>query len=398
MNYNNSNINRNNNNKNNGFSARCTQYSLFEPADTAGSFYSKADFLNDLFFAYYECRKNKRNTINALAFELQFERNLLELGEEVWSNRYKIGRSICFVVKKPVYREIFAADFRDRVIHHYAIGSIIFRLENYFHPRSFACRYGKGTLFGIKTLQVDLQEAQREHGKPWILKLDISGFFMNIDRKLLHEKFQNWLELENDLPSKPWLQTIFHQIINHDPTQNAIIKGSRLDWKKIPKHKSLFGTEVGKGVPIGNLTSQILANFYLAEFDWFVEKELGVQWYGRYVDDFYLIHASKDFLLSCKEKIEWFLQKQLGLKLHPHKVYLQNTTKGVSFLGAYVYASHLLVGKRLKQNLYGLTTRSKTNSIEKLELSWISYQGHCKHFNAKKLLQKVSNRIENNTL
>jgi RNA-directed DNA polymerase len=390
LNYNNSNINRNNNNKNNGFSVRCTQYSLFEPADFAGSLYSKEDLLNDLFFAYYECRKNKRNTINALAFEMEFEKQLIQLSHEIWGNCYKIGRSLCFVVKKPVYREIFAADFRDRVVHHYIIGSVIFRLENYFHPRSFACRYGKGTLYGIKKLQSDMSEALKISSNSWILKLDISGYFMNIDRSILKNKFLQWLEREDDMPSKKILFQLFSQIIDHEPTIQAIRKGNPYDWAKIPKHKSLFGTEKGKGLPIGNLSSQILANFYLTEFDFYVTNDLRINFYGRYVDDFYLIHESKEYLLKCKQKIDSFLENQLGLKLHPQKVYMQPVIRGCAFLGAFVYSSHLLVGKRLKKNLF---TFHKNVSSKQLEDSWQSYQGHCKHFQSKSLLQKVKIKI-----
>ena len=177
--------------------------------------YLKEDLLSDLFFAYYECRKNKRNTINSLAFEMEFEKRLIQLSHEIWENRYRIGRSLCFVVKKPVYREIFAADFRDRVVHHYIIGSVIFRLENYFHPSSFACRYGKGTLYGIKKLQSDMSEALKISSNSWILKLDISGYFMNIDRSILKNKFLQWLEREDDMPSKKILFQLFSQIIVH---------------------------------------------------------------------------------------------------------------------------------------------------------------------------------------
>ena len=106
--------------------------------------------LEDLFWAYYDARKNKRNTMNQLKFEMNYERNLLELRENLVNRTYKIRSSICFIVFKPVQREVFAADFRDRVIHHLIFNYINPVFEDIFIEDSYSCRKGKGTMYGVQ--------------------------------------------------------------------------------------------------------------------------------------------------------------------------------------------------------------------------------------------------------
>jgi hypothetical protein len=108
--------------------------------------------LSDLFRAYYDCRKNKRNTANALAFELNYEENLIQLWKDINENKYSVGRSIAFIVDQPVKREIFAGDFRDRIIHHLLINKTEYLFEKEFIYDSYSCRKAKGTLFGVKRL------------------------------------------------------------------------------------------------------------------------------------------------------------------------------------------------------------------------------------------------------
>lgn len=142
--------------------------------------------LSELFEAYYECRRNKRGTANALAFELDYESNLLALYEEIQNGIYKIGKSIAFIMDKPVKREIFAGDFRDRIIHHYIIHKLNPTFEKVFIHDSYSCREEKGTLFGIKRVDSFIRGASENYTRDaYILKLDIEGFFMNIDRTIL---------------------------------------------------------------------------------------------------------------------------------------------------------------------------------------------------------------------
>ena len=141
--------------------------------------------LEDLFKAYYSCRKNKRNTINALAFELNLEEELIQLKEELESGRYAISSSIAFVVDKPVKREIFAANFRDRVVHHLVIQKMNSVFEPHFIYDSYACRKSKGTHFGIGRVDGFIRKCSKNYTQDcYVLKLDIKGFFMHINKNV----------------------------------------------------------------------------------------------------------------------------------------------------------------------------------------------------------------------
>jgi len=155
--------------------------------------------LEDLFMAYYDARKNKRNTINQLRFEINMEHELLELFDDIINRRYKPRKSICFVVENPVKREVFAADFRDRVVHHLLYNYINPVLETQFINDSYSCRKGKGTLYGINRVAEFIKKCSANYTKDcYILKLDIRGYFMNIDKTIL--KKQVFALLENRKP------------------------------------------------------------------------------------------------------------------------------------------------------------------------------------------------------
>lgn len=151
--------------------------------------------LSELFEAYYDCRRNKRGTVNALAFELDYESKLMALHEEIQNRSYEIGKSIAFIVDHPVKREIFAGDFRDRVIHHHIIRKLNPLFEKIFIHDSYSCREEKGTLFGIKRIDMFIRGASENYTRDaYILKLDIEGFFMNIDRSVLLSQIQRVID------------------------------------------------------------------------------------------------------------------------------------------------------------------------------------------------------------
>ncbi|MBU1718865.1 MAG: DUF1566 domain-containing protein, partial [Bacteroidetes bacterium] len=214
--------------------------------------------LPDLFEAYFECRKNKRNTANALHFELDYETNLVELHREIINGTYQPGRSIAFIVKKPVKREIFAADFRDRVVHHYVIGKLNPYFEKYFINDSYSCRTGKGTHYGISRALRFIRAASNNYkSEAWILKLDVEAFFMNISKDILFKSLSDFVEERYFEPDKAVILELCKKIIYNDCRENCIIKGNRKNWNGLPVSKSLFGNPPDKGIPIGNLTSQV---------------------------------------------------------------------------------------------------------------------------------------------
>jgi RNA-directed DNA polymerase len=212
--------------------------------------------LEDLLKAYLSCRKNKRNTINALKFEKNFESNILELFEELKNRTYRPGRSICFVVTYPKLREVFAADFRDRVIHHLLVSNLEPHFERRFIFASFACRKKKGLLTATLYLKRMIRSATHNYTKrAFYGQFDIKSFFTSIDKNILKEIII--YEIEDHFPKYGkydliWLTEI---ILNHNPIDNFYFKGDPELLKQIPPHKTLFKAEKNRGLPIGNLTS-----------------------------------------------------------------------------------------------------------------------------------------------
>lgn len=182
----------------------------------------------ELFSAYFDCRKNKRNTLNVLKFEKHLEQNVFKLIDDIYKGNYQLGRSIAFIVNKPVKREIFAADFRDRVVHHWLINKLNPLFENLFIQDSYACRVGKGTHYGVKRADSFIKVCSENYTKDcYILKLDILGFFMHINRNLLLTMLEKFIHQYYTQPDKALVLEITQKIIFNQPTQNCIIKGNK---------------------------------------------------------------------------------------------------------------------------------------------------------------------------
>lgn len=313
---------------------------------------------DDLLVAYMSCRRNKRQTTNALKFEIEYETKLRTLLDEINSHRYRPHRSITFIVNYPVKREIFAADFRDRIVHHLVINKINHLLESRLINDCYACRASKGTLLGIRRVENFIRKCSRNFTQDcFILKLDIEGFFMHIDKNILWRDLTTFLKPRLHDKNQPLLLDLCRKIIFNDPTKNCVIKGSPDDWLGLPKSKSMFYADKNHGLPIGNLTSQVLANFYMSKFDHFVKHELKLRYYGRYVDDFIIIHENKQYLRSLVPHIRQFLSQELNLKLHPKKLYLQHYSKGVTFLGVMIKPKRTYPTRLLKAHFYDAIER-----------------------------------------
>ena len=365
----------------------------------------RSKLLADLFQAYYDARKNKRNTHSALSFEMRYERELFRLCDEILNRIYSPRPSICFIVNKPVKREVFAANFRDRIVHHLIYNYIVHVFENRFIHDSYSCRVGKGTHYGIKRLGHFIRScSQNYHKDCYILKIDISGYFMSIDRALLYKKLKfsilkNSGKIDGDIGLILYLirKTIFNNQIN-----GCIMKCSRSKWNDLPRSKSLFYSGNDKGLPIGNLTSQLFANIYLDEFDHFMKGFLKLKYYGRYVDDIVVVHHDRDYLKTVIPAVREYLKTKLMLQLHPRKIYLQHYTKGVVFLGAVIKPYRIYITNRTKGNFY--TAIKRQNEIVKYHeptkeergnflSSLNSYLGIMKHYNTYKLRKKMVLRL-----
>ena len=283
--------------------------------------------VNELLCAYYDCRRRKRNTTNALEFETNLERNIMTLYRELADGSYRPGTSICFVVTRPKPREVWAADFRDRVVHHLLYNRIAERFHRSFIADSCACIPGRGTLYGADRLERKVRSiTQNWSSQAYYLKLDMANFFVSINKNVLREL----LVQKISEPRVMWLADI---ILFHDPRENVRVKSTPDLLALIPFHKSLFNQPAHLGLPIGNLSSQFFANVYLNLVDQYVKHQIGARHYVRYVDDMVLLHESPEWLNSARAAIGSFVADRLGLILNPRKTILQPIDRGVDFVG-----------------------------------------------------------------
>ena len=368
----------------------------------------KDALLVDLFRAYYDARKNKRRTMNQMDFEINYERNLIGLCQEILDGKYEISPSICFVVDKPVKREIFAADFRDRVIHHLIFNYINPYFDKAFIDDSYSCRKSKGTLYGIRRVEEFIGECSQNYTRDcYILKLDIRGYFMSINKQILYEILDVCIkQFSKEEPDKkisgvdPELIMYLIKItLDDNPVKNCKIKGKKSDWIGLPHTKSLFYLPENRGLPIGNLTSQLFSNVYLNALDYFIKKTLGMKFYGRYVDDFVIVHSDKELLKQTIDKIKVFLTKELDLELHPLKIYLQHYSKGVNFLGATIKPYRTYISRRTKSNFIqcidywnrrlSVIENPSLDELEKMRACINSYLGLMKHHYSYNIRKKI---------
>lgn len=348
---------------------------------------------DELFRAYFCARANKRNTQSQVRFERNLSANLMSLFREVRDSNYRPLRSMCFIIHDPVQREVFAASFRDRIIHHYLYNQLEPIFEPAFIYDSYSCRKGKGTLFGIERLEHHIRScSENYHRQCFALKLDIEGYFMKMNRSLLFDILLDRIDSLASCGKLPagcnydTVKFLLRQVVFLDPTKGCRIKGSLSDWRGLPDSKSLFKSAPGCGLPIGNLTSQLFSNVYLNELDQYVKRNLGFRHYGRYVDDFFIIDDSRQRLVDAVPLIADFLHSRLHLNLNYRKVKIIPVESGVPFLGAVVFPD----GRHLSRKSIRRIERHRMASLccERnpfaLQAVMNSYSGYLEHFNAYK--------------
>jgi RNA-directed DNA polymerase len=272
-----------------------------------GNLFQKIVTFDNFLSAAYRAFRGKKDNYAAVEFYFNYEYELLALLEELISGTYTPHPLTTFYIRDPKVRLISAPEFRDRVLHHAICNIIEPILEKGYIPHSFACRKGKGTHRAIKQTQAFCRKYD------YFLKCDIKKYFESIDHKVLKkrltEKFKD--------AKLAWLL-------------NVVIESS---------------TDRGSGIPIGSLTSQHFANFYLDGLDHYIKEELGVKGYLRYMDDFILFAPDKPGLHILKSKIATFLENQLRLELKEKATVIAPVRNGVPFLGFRVFPRLL----RLKQ-------------------------------------------------
>lgn len=350
----------------------------------------------ELLKAHYNCIKRKEKSPDAIQFNIRLFENIISLTEDINNRCYKPLPSISFVVTKPVLREVFAANYRDRVIHHYIMLRLEPLYEKVFNTRTYNCRKGKGQLYGIMQLRDDIRRCSGNFTKPcWYLKCDMKGFFMSIPRKALAEKVDRFIMENYEGSDKEDLRYLSMVTIMNDPLDGCRRKSPQELVDKVPIGKSLETSKPGHGVPIGNLTSQHNANYWLSDFDWMLELALGFSFHGRYVDDFIIVHGNKEVLLDSIPKIREYL-RTLDVMLHPRKIMVQDAYKGAKFTGMVVKKDRVYIGNRTVAKLFDLVhyINSRAQDCGVMEIrhfvcSLNSYLGIMTHCNSYAIRRKA---------
>ena len=385
----------------------------FKPLPEVRSYCDFREFLyQELWDAYLAARRGKRKTVDEHQFEFMAAPNILNLTDDILRRTYRPSRGVAFIIHDPVIREIVAAPFRDRVVHHFLYNVCAAWWDRRFIYDSYSCREGKGTLFGQKRLAHHIAVVGKGGQEPvFVAKLDIQGYFMSLNHELLYQRVLWGLKrqfhedahsgLAKGLRCRPTDQDklervvkfLWRQVIFDQPMKNVTVRGRRSDWDDLPSNKSLFCQPRGQGLVIGNLTSQLLSNIFLDQLDRFVTQDLGYKHYGRYVDDFFIAVplARKAQLLRDIKMIEGHLHYDLRLRLHPKKRYLQVAEHGVPFVGAVVYPGRILPSPRAQKNFrraaYRLTTRGE-GKIEGI----VAREGGLKHINSRRFFKREFDR------
>ena len=319
------------------------------------------DFAN-LENAYRKARRGKRYFNEALRFSANLEENLINLQNHLIWKSYKQGEYRHFTVVEPKKRQISALPFFDRVAQH-AINNIlepIFDKRFYYH--SYACRAGKGTHRASGQLKEWLRNLSYD-GKPlFALKADISNYFATVD----HERLKKLLNRVIKDPDALWL---CNQIIDS-------------------------GGENGRGIPVGNLTSQLFANVYLDALDKFIKEQLRARYYIRYMDDFVILSHDKKELQTIWREVENFLFADLALRLNP-KTCVLNTKNGVDFCGYRHFVDYKKVRRRSVLAMYRKVAAFQRGKITKKKfiLSLKSWLGHIQHADTYSLRRRMLQRI-----
>ena len=408
LNCNNENLNRNNNNKGCGFSVRLLRDLTGNGKPRGfvlrGTFYKgyqtmyadeRQRIVTELFQAYFDARRNKRNTINALAFEKNFEHNIFDLADEILEDRYTIRPSICFIVNRPVKREIFAANFRDRVVHHFIYNYIYPLFDKLFINDAYSCRVGKGTHYGIGRVDHFFRSCSQNYTRAaFVLKLDIQGYFMAMDKAFLLSKVEAGLhEVERWANfNLPLTLGLIKQTIFNDPREKCIIKGRRYDGTACRIQKPFIQNPAA--VCLSAILPHSFSPIFISTISTLCKTGSRHTILWRYVDDFVLVHHDKSFLISLIPKIADYLKTRLHLTLHPDKIYCQNIEKGVKYLGAVIKPHRNYIAKRTTGNFYSAIEKHNriardhkpSQEEQKAFFSSInSYLGILKHYRTYRL-------------
>ncbi|NQV00922.1 MAG: RNA-dependent DNA polymerase [Parcubacteria group bacterium] len=349
---------------------------------TSKNLFSEIIIEKNLLVAFHDASIQKRFRNIILNFEKNLAENILGLQKNLLNKTYKHGKYYHFRLFDPKEREISAAPFQDRVIHH-AICQIMEPIfDRKFIYDSFACRITKGSHKAIKRLQ-ELLRKNIEESKSlsvYALKCDVSKCFPSINHEILLKILNKKIKDENTM-------RLLKEVISSYESDNK--------YNELFPPDSHFRTKLPRGIPIGNLTSQLFVNIYLNELDQYIKHQLKIKYYVRYVDDFIILAKNKKMLHQLTEKIRTFLYDKLYLTLHPKKIRISPSHLGIDFLGYLIFKDHIRLRvynvkafrKRLRkfQKLY-LTDKISQQKIQESITSWLAHAGHADTYNLRKAI------------
>ena len=333
---------------------------------------SYSDFIElpNLFQAWDEFLVGKRKKHDVHSFARFLEDNLFSLHQSLKTKTYKHGAYASFYVHDPKQRHIHKASVGDRVIHHLLYKYLYAVFDKTFIYDSYSCRINKGTHKAVRRLQHLTRQVSKNYTRPcWVLKCDIKKFFASVDHAILLSLLRKRVNDEDIL-------ILLAEIIKS------------------------FSTTPGKGIPLGNLTSQVFANMYMNELDHFVKEQLKLKYYIRYADDFLFLAKDKKDLEDFIPPLQTFLTDHLRLELHPKKVIFRKLAWGIDFLG-YIVLPHDVILPRAKTRRRVFTKlqqkakdmREGKITEESFNQSLRSYFGYLKHADSYKLSQQLKNDV-----
>ncbi len=327
--------------------------------------YPKIYNFNNLLLAWRKARKGKTKKLYVKEFEKDTIGNLLALHEELKNGTYYPRQLKIFVLRDPKTRKISKSAFRDRIVHHAIVNILEPIFDKFFFYDSCANRKGKGNLFALKRFELFKRQITNNlKSEAFCLKADIKHYFQEVNHEILIKIIQRKIKDEE----------VMHLI------------------KNILENNLIGGSEKAKGMPLGNLTSQFFANIYLNELDYFVKHKLNAKYYIRYVDDFVILHNSKEQLEEWKKKIEEFLNSELKLELHPQKSKITSLSQGIDFVGFRNFYYFRLLRKRNIRNMERKIKMYKSELItkDKLNESFQGWQAYAKWADSYKLICRFS--------
>lgn len=328
--------------------------------------------VEEVLAAYRECRRTKRGKWTTIEFETDLTANIVDLTRRLAAGEWAPGSLMCFAVTEPKPREIWAARFSDRVAHHVIYHRLRPRFEPRFIRTSFACIPGRGTLAGAKWAERAIRSATAGWTRTaWAMQLDIKSFFTSIDRAILYRQLATRI-------GEDWLDTAVRRVLFHDVTSAVYFPGNPKLLEHVPRSKSLWHTPPGKGLPIGNLTSQFGANVYMDALDQHVVRQLRPRAYGRYVDDLLAIDADHRRLAAIRDAITAFARDHLELEIHRGKTRIVNCRSGVDFVG-WTIAPHRRSLRRSTVKRANRRIAERRGNEEELLATVNSYLGMARH-------------------